>query len=102
MAHDVLDTVVAAETPEGISLELRPAGLSARFSAVLLDWLIRLVIAYAAAIAAALMGGFGVEPGVYGAAVAPAMVAPTLSHVLKVARPSGADEALLPGLQGVR
>ncbi len=60
MAHDVLDTVVAAETPEGISLELRPAGLSARFSAFLLDWLIRLVIAYAAAIAATLMGGFGV------------------------------------------
>ena len=27
MARDVLDTVVAAETPEGILLELRPAGL---------------------------------------------------------------------------
>ena len=26
MARDVLDTVVAAETPEGILLELRPAG----------------------------------------------------------------------------
>lgn len=60
MAHDVLDTVVAAETPEGISLELRPAGLSARFAAFLLDWLIRLVIAYAAAIGSVFMGGFGV------------------------------------------
>jgi uncharacterized RDD family membrane protein YckC len=59
MAHAVLDTLVAAETPEGILLELRPAGLSARFCAFVLDWLIRLVIAYVAAIAAAFMGGFG-------------------------------------------
>jgi uncharacterized RDD family membrane protein YckC len=59
MARDVLDTVVAAETPEGILLELRPAGLSARFYAFVLDWLIRLLIAYAAAIAVAFMGGFG-------------------------------------------
>jgi len=60
MAHDVLDTVVAAETPEGILLELRPAGLSARFYAFLLDWLIRLMVAYAAAVATVLMGDFGV------------------------------------------
>jgi uncharacterized RDD family membrane protein YckC len=59
MAHEVLDTVVAAETPEGILLELRPAGLGARFYAFLLDWLIRLMVAYAAAMAAAFMGGFG-------------------------------------------
>ena len=59
MARDVLDTVVAAETPEGILLELRPAGLSARFYAFLLDWLIRIVIVYAAAIGAVFMGGFG-------------------------------------------
>ena len=52
----VLDTVVAAETPEGILLELRPAGLSARFYAFLLDWLIRLAIIYAAAIALAVAG----------------------------------------------
>ena len=37
-----LDTVVYAETPEGIMIELRPAGLAARFYAFLLDWLIRL------------------------------------------------------------
>jgi uncharacterized RDD family membrane protein YckC len=43
-----LDTVVAAETPEGILLELRPAGLSVRLYAFLLDWMIRLVIIYAA------------------------------------------------------
>jgi len=57
---DVLDTVVAAETPEGILLELRPAGLSVRFYAWGFDWVIRLVIMYAAAIAAAFVQGIGV------------------------------------------
>jgi len=59
MAHDVLDTVVAAETPEGILLELRPAGLSARFNAFALDFLVRILIGYAAFIVAIpLMGRF--------------------------------------------
>jgi uncharacterized RDD family membrane protein YckC len=59
MARDVLDTVVAAETPEGILLELRPAGLSARFIAFLVDFLIRIVIGYAAFVATfTLMGRF--------------------------------------------
>jgi uncharacterized RDD family membrane protein YckC len=57
--RDVLDTVVAAETPEGILLELRPAGLIPRFYAFLLDWVIRLAIAIGAAMVAALMGGVG-------------------------------------------
>jgi len=57
---DVLDTVVSAETPEGILLELHPAGLSARFYAFVLDWGIRLVIMYAAAMVAAIIGGLGV------------------------------------------
>lgn len=56
----VLDTVVTAETPEGILLELRPAGLSARFCAFGLDWMIRLAIMYSAAMATALMGGLGI------------------------------------------
>ena len=56
----VLDTVVTAETPEGILLELRPAGLTARFYAFALDWIIRLAIIYAAAMAAGFMGGLGV------------------------------------------
>jgi uncharacterized RDD family membrane protein YckC len=59
MARDVLDTIVAAETPEGIMLELRPAGLSARFYAFAIDWLIRLMIAYVALMATFFMGGFG-------------------------------------------
>ncbi len=60
MPRDVLDTVVSAETPEGILLELRPAGLSARFYAFTLDWVIRLAIMYAAAIAVAFTGGIGI------------------------------------------
>jgi len=55
----VLDTVVAAETPEGVLLELRPAGVSARLYAFLLDWMIRLVVLYAATLMAAAMGGLG-------------------------------------------
>jgi uncharacterized RDD family membrane protein YckC len=58
--REVLDTVVAAETPEGMMLELRPAGLSVRFFAFALDWAIRIGIIYAAGIATELMGGIGV------------------------------------------
>jgi uncharacterized RDD family membrane protein YckC len=55
-----LDTVVYAETPEGIMIELRPAGLTSRFYAFLLDWLIRIGILYAVALVAAAMGGLGI------------------------------------------
>jgi uncharacterized RDD family membrane protein YckC len=55
----VLDTIVAAETPEGIVLELHPAGLPARFYAFVLDWLIRIVILYGVAIVAGFLGGIG-------------------------------------------
>jgi uncharacterized RDD family membrane protein YckC len=41
---DGLDTVVSAETPEGILIELRPAGLTARFYAFAIDWLIRMMV----------------------------------------------------------
>ena len=41
---DALDTVVSAETPEGIVIELRPAGLAARFCAYAIDILIRMVV----------------------------------------------------------
>jgi len=56
---DVLDTVVTAETPEGILLELRPAGLSARLYAFAIDWLIRILVLYALAIATRPIGGVG-------------------------------------------
>jgi len=55
----ILDTAVAVETPEGILLELRPAGLSARFFAFMVDGVLRLSIIYAAAIVMAFMGGIG-------------------------------------------
>jgi len=56
----VLDTVVTAETPEGILLELRPAGLTARFYAFVLDWIIRVAVLYSAAIVATFMQGLGI------------------------------------------
>lgn len=55
----MLDSAVAAETPEGILLELRPAGISSRFCAFLIDWLIRGVALYAAAVIATFMGAIG-------------------------------------------
>jgi len=55
----VLDTVVTTETPEGIVLELRPAGLAVRYYAFALDWVIRLAIIYGAAMVTAVLGGIG-------------------------------------------
>jgi uncharacterized RDD family membrane protein YckC len=60
LATEVLDTAVAAETPEGILLELKPAGLTARFYAFLLDWLIRLAVIYAVSFLALALGGLGI------------------------------------------
>jgi uncharacterized RDD family membrane protein YckC len=60
VSNAALDTVVYAETPEGIMIELRPAGLVARFYAFLLDWMIRVGILYAVAMMAASMSGVGV------------------------------------------
>jgi uncharacterized RDD family membrane protein YckC len=44
LSRNVLDTLVRAETPEGILLELRPAGLAARGAAFLMDFAIRQTI----------------------------------------------------------
>ena len=57
---DILDTVVTAETPEGILLELRPAGLTARCYAFVVDWLIRIAVLYAVQMAAVFAGGIGI------------------------------------------
>jgi uncharacterized RDD family membrane protein YckC len=57
--RDVLDTVVAVETPEGILLELRPAGLVPRFYAFMVDWMIRIAVMWAAALVTSIMGGIG-------------------------------------------
>jgi hypothetical protein len=45
-----------------------------------------------------LLAGFGVRPGTYLDPVSPARMAPSLSLLLGVSRPSAADEPLLPGL----
>lgn len=55
----MLDSVVAAETPEGILLELRPAGLSARFTAYLIDELICVAILFGSSIVLSILGNFG-------------------------------------------
>ena len=57
---EVLDTVVAIETPEGIVLELRPAGLSARFYAYLLDFVFRAVVLNFLSIPLSFLGGIGI------------------------------------------
>lgn len=54
-----LDTLYTAETPEGIALSLRPAGVMARSWAYLADAGIRLVIFFFAALLARPMGGVG-------------------------------------------
>jgi uncharacterized RDD family membrane protein YckC len=56
VTRTVLDTIVWAETPEGILLELRPAGLTSRAYAFLLDALLRLIVLYVVVIVAALLG----------------------------------------------
>jgi uncharacterized RDD family membrane protein YckC len=59
MQGAILDTVVLTETPEGILLELRPAGLAPRCYAFLLDWVIRIAIISTASTIAQFMAGFG-------------------------------------------
>ena len=58
--RDILDTVVPSETPEGILLELRPAGLTPRYYAFIVDWIIRLAVIDAVATVTGFMGGIGV------------------------------------------
>ena len=57
-----LDTLYTAETPEGIALSLRPAGLVARGLAYLIDFAIRLGIFVAISIGVGMLGkmGFGI------------------------------------------
>jgi uncharacterized RDD family membrane protein YckC len=59
MPSEVLDTLVSAETPEGIMLELRPAGLTARCYAFLIDTLIKVAIFYLFEMGAMFAGGIG-------------------------------------------
>lgn len=54
--RQTLDTLLARETPEGIALELRPAGFPARAGAYLIDLLIRGSFFYAVVLASQLLG----------------------------------------------
>jgi len=58
-AESRLDTRYAAETPEGIALWLRPAGVVPRFYAYLVDASIRIVFFGISSFLLALLGGFG-------------------------------------------
>jgi uncharacterized RDD family membrane protein YckC len=51
-----LDTTLGRETPEGIALELRPAGMPARTCAFLIDLLIRMLVLYLVSLATILLG----------------------------------------------
>ena len=54
-----LDTRYAAETPEGIALALRPAGIVPRFYAYLVDLGVRFVVFFFAMLVLAQLGRFG-------------------------------------------
>jgi uncharacterized RDD family membrane protein YckC len=56
----MLDTRLGVETPEGVLLELRPAGLVPRFSAFFIDFVIRFVLYMILATGLGFAGQFGV------------------------------------------
>ena len=60
MTTGALDTVVRAETPEGILIELRPAGLTPRLYAFVVDMLIRGCLLLGFAMFAGFMQGIGI------------------------------------------
>ena len=37
--NPAIDTILTAETPEGIAISIRPAGFAVRATAFLIDWL---------------------------------------------------------------
>ncbi|HEU0201260.1 MAG TPA: RDD family protein, partial [Burkholderiaceae bacterium] len=55
----ILDTLVRTEAPEGIYLEMRPAGVTARLYAFLIDLAIRGAIVIAASMVLTWAGGMG-------------------------------------------
>jgi uncharacterized RDD family membrane protein YckC len=58
--RDVLDTIVSSETPEGIYIELQPAGMPARCTAFVIDWGIRMMLFSIMSTVLRLLGGVGV------------------------------------------
>lgn len=60
MTETTLDTALARETPEGIALELRPAGMPVRVTAFLIDFVIRAAVVMSAGGVLAQLGAMGV------------------------------------------
>ncbi len=60
MSNTTLDTTIPVETPEGIQIDLRPAGFVARGLAYGVDLLVRIGLLYVVALVTALFGGGGV------------------------------------------
>lgn len=60
MLNTTLDTTIPVETPEGIQIELRPAGFVARGLAYGVDFLVRMGVLYVVALLTAFFGGGGV------------------------------------------
>lgn len=58
-AISALDTTVSVETPEGVEIELRPAGLFARGMALLIDEMIRIVTIITVSVVFGMTGLFG-------------------------------------------
>ena len=58
-ARTTLDTRLALETPEGVEIELRPAGPFARALALLIDEFIRWLVLIAAAMVLGVFGALG-------------------------------------------
>ena len=56
----MLETAYSIETPEGVSLELSPAGLIVRFLAWIIDFLVRVAIYLALSMSLPFLGDFGI------------------------------------------
>jgi uncharacterized RDD family membrane protein YckC len=57
--NPAIDTILTAETPEGIAISIRPAGFAVRATAFLIDMAIRFVFLMICATALGAGGGFG-------------------------------------------
>jgi uncharacterized RDD family membrane protein YckC len=57
--NSAIDTIITAETPEGIAISIRPAGFAVRATAFLIDALIRILLSMICASAVGAGGHFG-------------------------------------------
>jgi uncharacterized RDD family membrane protein YckC len=57
--NSAIDTIISAETPEGIEISIRPAGFAVRCTAFLIDAIVRIAILLACGTALSAAGHFG-------------------------------------------